>query len=295
MATVQTELKSTILASGFMFPESLRWHKGKLWFSDIYGQTVYNVDTKGHATVVAKVPERPTGLGFLPDGTLLIAARGDKKVYRLGPDGLHVRADFTKTLGTRLDDMVVDTKGRAYVNRRQWPGPTGEHQPGYLAMLEPNGPIRMVADGLMNPNGMVITPDGKTLIVAEAAHRLTAYDIEADGWLSKRRVWANLGVLTADGICLDAEMGIWIGTGTTGGFARVLEGGKITDRFNVPGKWCIMPMLGGEDGKTLYLSTVQTTLADCRGFENMFPGPGTPTSVAWIEQVRVSIPHAGLP
>ncbi len=99
MATVQTELKSTILASGFMFPESLRWHKGKLWFSDIYGQTVYNVDTKGHATVVAKVPERPTGLGFLPDGTMLIAARGDKKGYRLGPGGLHVRADLPQNLG----------------------------------------------------------------------------------------------------------------------------------------------------------------------------------------------------
>ncbi len=289
------ELTPTILTDGIVFPESLRWRDGKLWFSDIYGRRVMTVDMEGNLSEVVKMPERPTGLGFLPDGRLLINTRGDQKTHRLDPDGLHLYADMSRMLGARLDDMVVDSKGRAYVNRRHKTPSDGRAQPtGYLALITPDGQKQMVAEGIEHPNGMAITPDGKTLIVAESSgNRLTAFDIESDGLLSNQRVWANLGERAADGICLDAEMGIWIGSTWKDGFVRVLEGGEITHRIRTPGKWAIMPMLGGEDGKTLFLGTVQTTLADCRLYESA--GAEQARCEGWIEYVRVDVPHAGLP
>ena len=280
-----------VLLDGLVFPESPRWHDGELWVSDIFGERVVAVTPEGRSREVLALRERPSGLGFMPDGSALIASRRDQRIRRLASDGLHPHADLSGLPGERADDMVVDAEGRAYVNRRNIYAGSGEPtRPSYIALVTPDGAAGIVADGLHHPNGMVITPDRSTLIVAETrGNRLSAFDISADGSLANGRVFAALGELTPDGICLDAEMGVWVGTVWSGGFIRVVEGGEITHRISTPGKWAVAPMLGGHDRKTLFLGTCQTTLLDCRTIET------TGESFGWIETVRVDVPGAGWP
>ncbi len=252
------ELQTVV--NGLAFAEAPRWHAGKLWFSDMYMHTVHCLEPDGRLTTVAEVPGRPSGLGWLPDGRMLVVSMTDRRVLRLEPEGLVEHADLSHLARFDCNDMVVDRLGRAYVGNLGFDVFSGAPmQPADLVIVASDGQARTVAEGLLFPNGAVTTPDGKTLVIAETfGHRLTAFDMAADGTLTGRRVWADLGAAMPDGICLDAEGAIWLGSPLTSEFLRVREGGEITDRIA-----CTQPAiacaLGGPDGRTLYMVSGPTT------------------------------------
>jgi len=281
----------SVLLDGLVFPECPRWHQGALWFSDMGGHEVLKVDTKGRSEVIASV-QRPAGLGFLPDGRLLMVSEADPFLRRLDRDGLSTVADLSSLGSVVLNDMVVDREGRAYIGDDAFDMAAGTPpRPGRLILAAPNGDPRVVAEGLSFPNGMVITPDGKTLIAAETiGRRLTAFDVAADGSLAGRRLFADLGVIGTtgilpDGICLDGEGAVWVASLAAGEFVRVREGGAIAQRVPVPGKWAVACTLGEEDRRTLFLCTARTTPAELAQGK----------SAGWIETIRVDVPGAGLP
>lgn len=284
----QATYKPQVILSGIAFGEGPRWHDGRLWFSDMYNNRVMTMDGRGKTRTVVKVPNRASGLGFTPEGRLLVVSMLDKKLLRLDGRKLTTVADISSLCGGDANDMVVDGRGRAYIGNLGYPLHEGGRQkPANLVLVEPDGRYRVVADGLIVPNGAVITPDGKRLIIAESlAHRLTAFRIAADGSLSERRVFADFGDQIPDGICLDARGGVWAALPRAEEVVRVLDGGRITGRVKTPGKLAIACMLGGRDRRTLYILTAKT-LRDGR------PGPGN--SVGWIERVRVKIAGAGWP
>ena len=281
-------LTPKVLLDGIVFPEGPRWHKGKLWFSDIHAHKVMTVDEQGHAEVVVTVPERPSGLGWLPDGRLLVVSMRNQQLLRLDPDGLHTVADVKSLVKGDINDMVVDAQGRAYIGSMGYDLFAGEAPaPGNVVMVTPDGKARVVADYLEFPNGPVITPDHKTFIVAETwGHRLAAFDIALDGSLAGRRVFAELGEGMPDGICLDAEGAVWVSSPLTHEFLRVKQGGAVAERVTLSdGKLAIACMLGGEDRRTLFLLIAETSL------EDLMKGK----SKGYIETVRVDVPGAGLP
>ncbi len=242
------------LLDDLMFGEGPRWHEGALWFSDMHAHEVVRVELEGgRADTVVHVPNRPSGLGFDPNGRLLVVSMTDHKLLRHVDAGLEEVADMSALAGGPCNDMVVDAKGRAYVGNFGFDTFGGApQQDTVLILVTPEGDVRAVADGLSFPNGMVVTPDGKTLIVGETRGlRLTAFDIEDDGSLSNRRTWADLE-FGPDGIALDEEGCIWLATPRGPGFIRVAEGGgvKETIESDMLGIACA---LGGEDRKTLFL------------------------------------------
>jgi sugar lactone lactonase YvrE len=275
-----------LLLGNLIFPEGPRWHDGTLWFSDQHAHTVYRTDLQGRAEVLATVPEIPSGLGFLPDGSLLIVSEKDLRVLRWRAGrGVETYAELGGLAQGLLNDMVVDGAGRAYVG---WdPMEFGPDIPTGIVLVPPDGPPRMAAQGLRYPNGMAITQDGKTLIVAESlGHVLTAFDIEPDGSLGARRTWAPLPAETVpDGICLDAEGAVWVASIFAGAFLRVAEGGAILDRIEVPGRWAVACTLGGPERRTLFLLLAETTLPE------LMQGK----SKGSIETVEVEVPGAGWP
>jgi sugar lactone lactonase YvrE len=281
-------LTPKVILDGLVFPEGPRWRDGKLWFVDMMGKKVMTVDPEGHSELLTEMDDMPSGLGWMPDGTFLIVSRFKRQVLKLDANGLHVHADLTGHAESSLNDMVVDSQGRAYVDayhnpRTDDPGTA----PGSVVLVTPDGTPRTVAEDLVSPNGSVITPDGKTYIVAQTrASELTAFDIEEDGSLSNRRPFAKLDEKVPDGICLDAEGAIWVGSYRTGEFLRVKEGGEVTDRISYEDKLAVACMLGGEDRRTLFLLT------------GTVPPSATDTKeppMGWIETVRVDVPGAGLP
>lgn len=277
----------TPLYDDIVFGEGPRWHQGKLFFSDMFAQKVVAVDEKGRAETVVEVPERPSGLGWLPDGRMLIVSMHDKKLLRLDPDGLKVHADLAPHVGGNPNDMVVGPDGRAFVGNFGYDLFAGAPpKPATLVCVDPDGKARVVADDLGFPNGCAITPDGKTLIVAETfANTLTAFNLKADGSLSGRRFFAHLGDRQPDGICLDAEGAVWVSCFGQDEFIRVWEGGEIAARIDVKGRRAVACMLGGADRKTLYLLTCENTL------EELSQGK----SKARLETARVDVAGAGFP
>src|SRR6266851_5172114 len=183
-----------LLLGGLMFPEGPRWHDGKLWFSDMHAHKVMTVDLNGRAEAVCEVPAWPSGLGWLPDGRMLIVSMTDRKLLRLDTDGLKTHADISKLASFHCNDMVVDAKGRAYVGNFGYDLlAKAPQKPAEIVMVTPDGAARVVAKDLQFPNGAVITPDGKTLIVGESmGHRMSAFDVQADGSLTNHRIWAEL-------------------------------------------------------------------------------------------------------
>jgi sugar lactone lactonase YvrE len=241
------------LMTGLVFGESPRWHDGRLWFSDMGAQEVVAADLAGRSEVILHVPTGLSAIAFLPDGRLLIAPWRGRHLLRREPDGALVpHADLTSLSDQPWNDMVVDGRGNAYIGNLGFGIPTDEFRPGIIALVTPDGAARQVADDIVFANGMVVTPDNATLIIAETrGARLTAFDIASDGSLSNRRVWADLPGQFPDGICLDADHAIWYGN-TRGGCVRVREGGEVAQTIDV-GPGCFACMLGGAHRRTLFL------------------------------------------
>jgi sugar lactone lactonase YvrE len=222
-----------VLLTGVGFGESPRWHDGRLWLADWAAGEIVALEPGGAADVVVSVdfPAFPLCFDWLPDGSLLVVAGRQGRLLRREPDGsLVTHADLTGLAAPGLpwNEIVVDGRGCAYVNNTGFDFPGGEFAPGTIAVLTPDGAARQVADGVAFPNGMAVTPDGSTLICAESyGRRLTAFDIGAEGGLSNRRAWADLGDGVPDGICVDAEGAVWYGDVPNRRCVRVREGGDV--------------------------------------------------------------------
>lgn len=276
-----------VVAEGLSFPEGPRWRGGALFFSDFYRHTVFRLPPGGDLEAVAEVPNQPSGLGWLPDGRMLIVSMTDRRLLRQEPDGSLVEhANLFDLAGYHCNDMVVDAKGGAYVGNfghNHYVEP--EPKLADLIRVEPDGRASVAAKGFAFPNGSVITPDGKTLIVGETrANQLSAFDVAADGGLSNRRVWADLGANFPDGICLDAEGAIWVADPRNNETIRVAEGGEVLERVSTGAYGSFACMLGGDDRKTLYICTSSGS------------GPkAAERRDGRIEAIRVAVPGAGLP
>jgi len=259
------------LMTGIAFGESPRWHEGRLWFSDWGAQEVVAVDLEGKSEVIVRVPSFPFCIDWLPDGRLLIVSGGDGLLLRREPDGsLVTHAALTGLAQYKWNEIVVDGRGNAYVNNTGFDFPGGEFAPGSIAIVTPDGAARQVADGVAFPNGMVVTPDNATLILAESyGKKLMAFDIAADGGLSNRRVWADLDGGVPDGICLDAENAVWYGDVPNKRCVRVREGGEVLQTIDLD-RGCFACALGGPDRSTLFMIATEWN-----GPEKMFAGPRT--------------------
>jgi sugar lactone lactonase YvrE len=282
-----------VLLDGFGMGESPRWHEGRLWFSSWGSNEIVAVDLEGNSEVIG---EGGGGSGWavnwLRDGRMLVTG---SQLLRVEPDGSRVRhADLRHISPYGWSEITVDGRGNAYVNSLNFDfADFGEvlgsgKAPGKIALVTADGTAREVADGLAFPNGMAVTPDNRTLIVAESfAAQLTAFDIAADGSLSNRRLWADV---TGDGICIDAEGAVWCSAvGGEGGSVvlRVREGGEVVDRIEVD-RPCYACMLGGQDGKTLFMVVAQWFGPD--KIDELVSA-----KTGQILTVRVATPHAGWP
>ncbi|MEM8986122.1 MAG: SMP-30/gluconolactonase/LRE family protein [Pseudomonadota bacterium] len=277
------------VASGFAFVEGPRWRNGALWLSDMHDHKVLRVVPGDEPELVCHVPGQPSGLGWLPDGDLLVVSMLDRTVMRRTKTGeLVLHANLSGLIDKRANDMVVNGEGVAYVGNFGFDLDEEEARvPTVLVCVDPDGRARKAADGLVFPNGMAITPGGGTLIVAETfAGRLAAFDIDADGALSNHRIWAALpeGVCP-DGIALDEAGGVWVASPLTAACLRVTEGGGVTNIIDVGRKAAIACALGGEDRRTLFISTAETVDPDlCRQKRS-----------AAIVAAKVEIPGVGAP
>ena len=255
----------TLICQGFTFIEGPRWHDGALWFSDFYDEAVFRVVPGGLPEKVVSVPNQPSGLGWLPNGDLLISSMLDKTLYRWSEThGLNNYADISAIAERRINDMLVEPSGRAWVGNFGFVHQDGEAiAPGTLARIDTDQSAHAAAGNLLFANGMVLVDGGNTLIVAETYREcLTAFDIESTGNLVNRRLWAQLPEGDVpDGICVDAEEAIWVASPTTGSVLRVLEGGEVTDSIQT-GRRAIACALGGHDGRTLFVSSSESTDRD---------------------------------
>jgi sugar lactone lactonase YvrE len=218
-----------VLMEGIVFGESPRWHDGRLWFSDWGASQVIALNADGSHEVVVTVPSFPMCIDFLPDGQLLVVDSPQRRLLRREPDGsLAEHASLSKVSEKPWNDIVVDDRGNTYVNTIGFDFPGGEFAPGLVVLVTPEGNVTQVADDLAFPNGMAISPDGRTLVVAESyANRLTAYDIRHDGGLGIPRVWAETPGDHPDGICMDAEGAVWYADVGNQHCVRVREGGEV--------------------------------------------------------------------
>jgi sugar lactone lactonase YvrE len=284
-----------VILDGGRFFEAPRWHDGRWYVSDFGRHVVQAVDEQGSADVVLEVPEQPSGLGWLPDGSLLVVSMKDHSLIRRWPDGrVTPHADVSRFCGGFLNDMVVDRSGRAYIgnfgfalDRKSRPAPT------VLVRVDLDGSSSVVADDLLFPNGTVISADGRTLAVGETfRNRYTAFTIATDGSLTDRRIWADLASagdpppLRPDGCALDAEGHIWSADAGSGRCYRIAQGGAIVDRIDPPaGLRFFACMLGGSDGRTLLGCAA-------RGY---YEAIESESRDAVLTVTRVDVPHSGLP
>jgi sugar lactone lactonase YvrE len=299
-----SERRLQVLLEGGTFFEGPRWHEGRWWVSDFYRGLVLSVDPDGSATEVLTVEAQPSGLGWLPDGALLVVSMRDRRILRWSSDaGASVHADVAELCGGHLNDMVVDRHGRAYAGNFGFDLMGGaDPLPAALIRVDPDGRASVAAEDLLFPNGSVITPDGGTLIVGETAGaRYTAFTIQDDGSLTDRRVWAQvaptpefttlaetLGKLEfgPDGCALDAEGHIWSADEVGARCARLAPGGAIVDEIAAPdGLDVFACMLGGDDGRTLLMCAAPDFHEDSR----------SAAREAVLLTTTVDVPHAGRP
>src|SRR5215213_5815381 len=275
------------LMTGIVFGESPRWHDDRLWFSDWGAQEIIALDLEGNSEVIIRMPSFPFCIDWLADGRLLIVLASDRLLLRREHEGsLVTHTDLSSLSEHPWNDIVVDGRGNAYIGNIGFDFPGGEFAPGILALVTPDGSARQVAEGVAFPNGIVVTPDNSTLIVAESyGNSLTAFDIAVDGSLSNRRMWADLGDGVPDGICLDAEGAVWYGDVPNKRCVRVREGGEVLQTIALD-RGCFACMLGGADGRTLFLVT-----RAWGGTGGMAGGERT----GQILTVEAPAPHAGRP
>lgn len=288
----------TVLAKGFSLLEGPRWRDGKLYASDFYTHRVLAFAPDGSYETVAEVPQQPSGLGWDPQGRMLIVSMLDRKLLRLEDGTLTEAADLQPVGSTPANDMVVDEQGRAYIGDFGEPAGLGGTN---VVRVDPDGSVHIAAKDVICPNGSAITPDGRTFLIAETfAGRITAFDIDEDGGLSNRRVWAQLAEPAAsddlrevadslpilpDGICLDAEGCLWIGCAKSGGAYRVRAGGEIVEKVDTGDLSVYAPALGGDDRKTLYLCSAPP----------LFAVDQATSTDACLLACEVDVPGAGLP
>ena len=287
--------KLETLMKGLTFGEGPRWHENKFYFSDFYSHKVYSLDLSGKHEVIVEIPNQPSGLGWTPDGTMLIVSMKDRKLMSFKDGQLKERADLTEFSGFHCNDMVVDIDGNAFIGNFGFNTYDGEEiKPTNLILVKPGEEPVLAADNLFFPNGTVITPDNKTLIVGETyAARLTAFDKSEDGSLSNRRIWADLKVNAEegtvplpDGMCIDEEGAIWVASPSTAEVIRVHEGGMISERIPVQTN-AFACMLGGEDRRTLFICTSNGSGVD--------PEAALREKSGKIEITQVDVPGCGKP
>ncbi len=283
-----TELTEVVGGLGFL--EAPRWHDGELWFSDFHSRTVTSMNSEGKFQQRAYVAGQPSGLGFNTDGSFLVVSTHDRHLYKCTADAKELFADLSPIYRGGLNDMFVDGHGRAYVSAFPEP-PIGPDDGSHMAdptvplfLVQPDGRAQVVAEGLQVPNGIGLTADGSTLVVAETlGNRLTAFTVAKDGNLSGRRVFADVGQRMPDGICLDTNGGVWFASFSTSEFVLIEDGERVTQVIETPGKLAVACTLGGEDGRTLYCITVDQATFD------FHQGRGTGS----IELCRVDVPAIG--
>jgi sugar lactone lactonase YvrE len=273
----------TVLLDGLVFPECPRWHQSRLWFADMHDRKVWAMTQHAQSQLICEVPGQPAGIGWLPDGTLQVVSMTDRTLWRVDKKGrLTAVVDLSELFPYNANDMVIDATGRAYIGNFGFDASNGAEQKGTcMVCVEPDGEAWVVIDGLLFPNGAVITPDNATLIVAESfGQRLSAYDINEDGSLANARIWADLRPNVPDGICLDAEGALWVADPLNKGLMRVLEGGVITDWIPTGDRGAYACALGGSDRRTLYICTA----------ESSNPARTTELRSGRIEATRVEVP-----
>jgi sugar lactone lactonase YvrE len=278
-----THSAPTLLADGLVFGEGPRWRGDRLWFSDMHGEAVHTVDLDGRLDTVVELPgRRPSGLGFLPDGSLVVVSMLEREILRWDGDRIAVHADLRVLVPDGCNDMVVDARGNAYVGSF----PPASDPAGVLVLVRPDGSAEIAADGLSFPNGCVIADGGRTLIVAESlGRRFTRFTIADDATLSDRTVFADVAPRGPDGICLDTDGGVWAAMTLAREFVRVAPGGEIVETVAIDGRLAIACALGGPDLRTLFLLTALEHAPDAlRG-----------TRDATIHVVEVDVPGAGSP
>lgn len=274
---------------GLAFPEAPRWHAGALWLSDFYQRLVLRVTPDGAVQTVAEVAGQPSGLGWLPDGRLLVVSMNDRRLLRQDGQALVEAADLSGLAAWPCNDMLVDGLGRAYIGNFGFDlHARAPFAATSLLLVLPDGRVRVAADDMHFPNGMALTPDGRTLVVAESyGQRLTAFEVAADGALGRRRVWAQLegkGV-GPDGICLDAQGAVWLASPVSREVLRVEEGGAVTDRIPTEDQ-AVACMLGGSDRRTLFVLTGRVLVTPQQSLAQR-------SGAIWT--TRVAVPGAGLP
>jgi sugar lactone lactonase YvrE len=292
----------TVLEGGSYF-EGPRWHEGTWWVSDFYRRTVSRVTAEGEETVVLEVEGQPSGLGWMPDGALVVTSMKDQRLLRVDDGDVSTLAELGDVCGGHANDLVVDAHGHVFVGDLAFdlmgggtPAPTS------LKRVDTDGTVHVAADGMWTPNGMAITPDGGTLLVGETlGNRVTAFDLAADGSVSNRRPWALFGEpptgdtieevigqlsLAPDGCTLDAEGHLWVADGIGGRAVRIGPGGTIVDQISAPdGMGLFACQLGGDDGRTLLMCCAPDFLEHSRA----------PVREAVLVATEVEVPHAGLP
>jgi sugar lactone lactonase YvrE len=277
------DARFSTVVGGLVFPEGLRWRRDRLWFTDVEARRVYCCDTNGIVLVAFETVQHPVGLGWDAAGMLMISTL-EQRVLRSDGRAVTGEVDLAERVPYNGNDLVVDTSGRAYHGSVGAPmdRPAEFTGAGSVVLIDTDGSARTVAEGLSFPNGMVLTPDGATLIVAESVGRcLTKFRVAADGSLSDRAVFAPLDTIP-DGICLDAEGAVWVACPTTTEVQRVREGGEVLERIDT-GRTVLDVELGGDDGHTLYVATAPD-ISHTRAGE----GPHT----GKIEQLRVGVPRS---
>ena len=272
-----------VVAGGLAFPESPRWHAGHLYLSEKRAGRVLRVDGDGTVSTVAEVAGEPGGLGWTPDGDMLVVAMARRSVVRIAADGAqHLVADLSAITTCKCNDMIVDSNGNAYVGDFGYDLLHGAPPaPGVLALARPDGSSQIVATDIHFPNGCAITPDRELIVAESAANRLTAFRIADDGTLTDRRLFADLGADVPDGICLDADGAVWIADPLHNAVVRIADGGEVLDRRTTE-QGAFACELGGDDGCTLFVCTYDAAAS----------ASPEPQPVGKVEVTRVEVPRA---